>query len=131
MIRITLVAIFLVAHCAYSSPLQGSINQFLGAISNDPTQDLQNDPCAKKSDQDATKCLYEKIPNLDMQDPDIKYRCCISWVANDCLASAGKTDCTATELAALTKILNEIIAMGDAGSCKAYPYTKDIKTCTK
>ncbi|CAG2111639.1 unnamed protein product [Medioppia subpectinata] len=120
-----------VIDCAYSLPAQCSVTQFLGSIASDPAHDLLNDPCAKKSRDDAGKCLIQKIPDIDPHSTDPKYICCVTWVASDCLASAGKIDCTAAEFAALRKILDEITALGDAGACKAYPYHSGIQTCAK
>ncbi|XP_054152860.1 uncharacterized protein LOC128951638 [Oppia nitens] len=96
---------------------------------NDPGDDLQHDPCARKSNIDSSQCLFNKLPDYDPLNKQLVYLCCVSWVANDCMATSGKVDCTADEYLTMHKILDQLIQLGNQGECKDYPYKSGIAKC--
>ncbi|CAG2106651.1 unnamed protein product [Medioppia subpectinata] len=70
--------------------------------------DLPNDPCAKKIQPDVDKCLLAKVPDYDPDNTNPKYYCCITWIANDCYESVGKTKCSSSELKTMDQLLSNM-----------------------
>ncbi|CAG2103616.1 unnamed protein product [Medioppia subpectinata] len=95
----------------------------------DPIDDLQNDPCFNKSSDDTVKMFNEKIPDFNPHGADQKYVCCVDWVSHDCLIASSKIHCTSTEAATLNALADKVIALLEAGECKANKYIKDLPTC--
>ncbi|CAG2106650.1 unnamed protein product [Medioppia subpectinata] len=93
--------------------------------------DLPNDPCAKKIQPNVDKCLLAKVPDYDPDNTNPKYYCCITWIANDCYESVGKTKCSSSKLKTMDQLLDNMKKVYNDGQCKVYPYQANLNKCAK